>query len=637
MLKVYASSSNVGFSILDADLRFRVVSQPLAKMNGLPVEVHLGRTVREVLGDAAETVEACLHEVLAAAEPILGREISLQPRERSEPGHWVANYLPIKDSSGRVSHIGVVVVEVTKQKKLEDSFRGLSRVLDGEKKRSKVMSEVSRLLAGKLELKRTFPKISSYVRRLLHQEYAGLVLRHQDTGHLLVKAQDFPLQRSVGNDWEISAEDDPVYEALDKGTPLIFTEERMRQADSPATQHLLQEGLRSLCCVPLVGTTEPIGVLVMGSTRRDAFRTGDLDILQQIGGFLAIALENDLATRQLEKLRRRLSGEKTSREMEMGRVPAFPGMVGESFTFQKLMNRVLIVAITNATVLLLGETGTGKGLVARAIHEASRRKERRFVTLNCAAIPTGLLESELFGHEKGAFTGAVNQKMGRLELADGGTLFLDEIGEIPLEIQPKLLRVLQDQEFERLGGVHTIRVNIRLVAATNRDLARSVLSGEFRSDLFYRLNVFPLHVPPLRERRDDIPILAHYFVQKFAAKMERPIETIPRQTMSALVDCSWPGNVRELENFIERSVILTEGTELRAPLADLHSESSQEGTASLEFAERSHIIRILRETNGVISGPAGAALRLGLKRTTLQSKMERLGITAQDYQDSPPS
>ncbi|HZW78859.1 MAG TPA: sigma 54-interacting transcriptional regulator, partial [Candidatus Deferrimicrobiaceae bacterium] len=285
---------------------------------------------------------------------------------------------------------------------------------------------------------------------------------------------------------------------------------------------------------------------------------------------------------------------------------------------------------SDATVLLLGETGTGKGLVARAIHASSKRKDKSFITLNCAAIPTGLLESELFGHEKGAFTGAVRQKLGRLELADQGTLFLDEVGEISPELQPKLLRVLQDHEFERLGGIRTIKVDLRLITATNRDLARSVADKEFRSDLFYRLNVFPIRVPPLRERREDIPILVRYFVRKFAARMNREIETIPTETMDTLTNWHWPGNVRELENFIERSVILTEGTDLRSPLADLQA-ASHVVKSSLESTERQHIIRVLRESGGMLSGPKGAARRLGVKRTTLQSKMKRLGITRKEY------
>jgi formate hydrogenlyase transcriptional activator len=292
---------------------------------------------------------------------------------------------------------------------------------------------------------------------------------------------------------------------------------------------------------------------------------------------------------------------------------------------------VEVVAASDATVLLLGETGTGKGLIARAIHRTSKRKDRGFITLNCAAIPTGLLESELFGHEKGAFTGAVSQKIGRLELADKGTLFLDEIGEIPLELQPKLLRLLQDHEFERLGGTRTIKVDLRLIAATNRDLAKSVAEKEFRSDLFYRLNVFPIRMPSLRERREDIPVLIRYFVQKFAAAMDRNIETIPRETMDTLVNWHWPGNVRELENFVERSVILTDGTALRAPLAEFRVETSNSPQQSLQGTEREHIVRVLRETKGLISGPRGAARQLGLKRSTLQSKMQRLGITRADY------
>jgi formate hydrogenlyase transcriptional activator len=292
---------------------------------------------------------------------------------------------------------------------------------------------------------------------------------------------------------------------------------------------------------------------------------------------------------------------------------------------------VAIVAESNATVLLLGETGTGKGLIARALHHASKRKDKGFVTLNCAAIPTGLLESELFGHEKGAFTGAVQQKLGRLELADKGTLFLDEIGEISLELQPKLLRVLQDHEFERLGGIRTINVDLRLIAATNRDLARSVGEKEFRSDLFYRLNVFPIRMPPLRERREDILLLVRYFVRKFASRMGKIIETVPSETMTALLNWDWVGNVRELENFVERSVILTQGTALHAPLAELHRHSPGAAKNLLEISEREHIIRILAECKGIIAGSRGAACRLGVKRTTLQSKMRRLRIMPQDY------
>jgi len=293
---------------------------------------------------------------------------------------------------------------------------------------------------------------------------------------------------------------------------------------------------------------------------------------------------------------------------------------------------VQTVAPSQATVLILGETGTGKELIARAVHRMSSRREASFIKLNCAAIPTGLLESELFGHEKGAFTSAVSQKLGRLELADKGTLFLDEVGDIPLELQPKLLRVLQDKEFERLGGTRTIRVNVRIVAATNRDLAKSVASGDFRSDLFYRLHVFPVRLPPLRERTVDIPPLVRYFIQKFARRMNKRIDDIPSDAMNALIAWHWPGNVRELENFMERSVILSSGPTLTVPLAELLVSDESGPGSTLMNVEREHILRILRDTGGVIAGIHGAAARLGMKRTTLQSKMQRMGISRTDYE-----
>ena len=291
------------------------------------------------------------------------------------------------------------------------------------------------------------------------------------------------------------------------------------------------------------------------------------------------------------------------------------------------------VAPTRATVLLCGESGVGKDLIARAIHHLSSRRERTLVKLNCAAIPTGLLESELFGHEKGAFTGAISRKIGRLELAHEGTLFLDEIGDLPLELQPKILRALQDKEFERLGGTQTIPVNVRLVAATNRDLTKMVADKEFRSDLYYRLRVFPITIPPLRERREDIPLLVNYFVDKHSRRMYRKIETIPPETMQALTRWDWPGNIRELENFIERAVILTKGPLLRAPLAELEfpEQPNLPGASTLEATEREHILRVLRESKGKIAGPKGAAARLGLKRTTLNSKLKKLGIARIDY------
>jgi formate hydrogenlyase transcriptional activator len=348
-----------------------------------------------------------------------------------------------------------------------------------------------------------------------------------------------------------------------------------------------------------------------------------------ITGASADVTELRETTDALREAKRKLTEEKLYLEKEIDTELGFGEIVGQSKALQDVMKQVGKVASSNATVLLLGETGTGKELVARAIHRLSQRHNNSFIKMNCAAIPSGLLESELFGHEKGAFTGAISKKVGRLELADNGTLFLDEIGEIALALQPKLLRVLQDQEFERLGGNHTVKVNFRLIAATNSNLAVRVRENEFRSDLFYRLNVFPIFVPPLRERREDIRPLVEHFVDKYARRMIKSITSIPKKTMDALIAWKWPGNVRELENFVERSVILTEGSVLVAPLNALEPpvNKDKQTDQTLESAERAYILRALSESDGMIGGPRGAATRLGLKRTTLQSKMKHLGIS----------
>ncbi|HZZ16570.1 MAG TPA: sigma 54-interacting transcriptional regulator, partial [Candidatus Sulfotelmatobacter sp.] len=590
----------------------------------------------EVLGDFAELVEPQFSRVLASAQPILNLELSFMLSSRSEPGHWIEHYIPIKDTAGKITQIGVVAVEVTEQKRLEESLHSVSQKLKDEKKRLQVMTEVTRVLAAKFDIGQAFPKISAHLRRVLRQEYAALAVRDEKTGQLIRQAMDFPLGKSLPLSSEINATKDPRSRALSERTPLIFSVSQMRGFPAGTTDYFLSEGIKALCCVPLLRHKNPLGVLVLGSTRADAFHSDDLVLLNQVAAQLAVALENTQIAREVKRLRSQLGLEVGYLKGEATTQLNFEEIIGESLALQEVLDRVGVVATSEATVLLLGETGTGKGLIARAIHRISKRKERAFLTLNCAAIPTGLLESELFGHEKGAFTGAVSQKIGRLELADKGTLFLDEIGEIPLELQPKLLRVLQDHEFERLGGTRTIKVDLRLIAATNRELARSVAEKEFRSDLFYRLNVFPIRMPSLRERREDIPLLVRYFVRKFALAMDRDIHSIPRETMDALLNWHWPGNVRELENFVERSVILTEGTALRAPLAEFLAETLSSAEHSLEGTEREYIVRVLRETGGMISGPRGAAKRLGVKRTTLQSKMQRLGIRRTEYTGEKP-
>jgi PAS domain S-box-containing protein len=335
---------------------------------------------------------------------------------------------------------------------------------------------------------------------------------------------------------------------------------------------------------------------------------------------------------ELRQAKERLTEEKLYLEQAIDTELGFGEIIGQSKALKAVMQQVSRVASSDATVLLLGETGSGKELVARAIHRLSSRKHSSFIKMNCAAIPSGLLESELFGYEKGAFTSAVNRKIGRLELADKGTLFLDEIGDIPLHFQPKLLRVLQDQEFERLGGTQTLKADFRLIAATNRDLPESIKEKQFRTDLYYRLNVFPIRVPPLRERREDIPLLVEHFVRRFSSRMSRSIATIPKKTMETLVQWDWPGNVRELENFIEHSVILTQGSVLAAPINELMAVPARAPDIP-KTTERERILRVLRESGGQMSGPKGAAARLGLSRAALQAKLKQLGIEPRHYRD----
>jgi formate hydrogenlyase transcriptional activator len=382
-----------------------------------------------------------------------------------------------------------------------------------------------------------------------------------------------------------------------------------------------------VCGFPLTVAGRQLGTIGFCSVQQDAYHDGDADFLCHVAKQVAVAVDNALAYEEIARLRDKVTKEKLYLEEEIK--SEYEDIVGESRALKRVLKQVATVAGTDSTVLILGETGSGKELVARAVHHLSGRRERTFVKLNCAAIPTGLVESELFGHDKGAFTGAIATKIGRFELADHGTLFLDEVGEITLELQVKLLRVLQEREFERLGSTKTLRVDVRLIAATNRDLERMVEEGRFRSDLFYRLKVFPIRVPALRERPEDIPMLVHHFAQKFAQRMKKQIETIPRESMTALQQYSWPGNIRELENFIERAVILSQTTDLEVPVSELKrpTTAADRAAVSLEDAERQHILKALHEARWIIGGQAGAAAKLGIKRTTLNSKMQKLGIS----------
>jgi formate hydrogenlyase transcriptional activator len=494
--------------------------------------------------------------------------------------------------------------------------------------RLKLILDLTNQVVSNLNFHDLLRTISASIRRVMQCDAAAIMLPEPDGAHLRVHALDFPDSRGLFKE-EILI---PIAgtmpgETFRSGKPWVLN--RLDPAEVSAEMYAKAsgEGMNSLCDVALVSRSRLLGVLALASRQENAFDEEETAFLSQVAQQVAIGVENALAFGEIADLKDKLTQEKLYLEDEIRGDLDFEGIVGQSSALRHVLDLVETVAPSDSTVLLLGETGTGKELIARAIHERSRRKHRTFVKLNCAAIPTGLLESELFGHERGAFTGAISQRVGRLELADQGSLFLDEIGDIPLEIQPKLLRALQEREFERLGSTRTKQVDVRLVAATNRDLDKMIENREFRSDLYYRLNVFPIRIPPLRERPEDIPLLVRYFTQKYGRRMEKKIESIPATAMKRLSSWHWPGNIRELENFIERSVILTHGTALEAPISELgNNGSTPPGVGTREASQRDEIVRILKTTNGRVSGAEGAAARMGIKRTTLISRMKKLGI-----------
>jgi len=636
LLSTFFAASTVGLAICDDQLHYKAINKTLASMNGIPADAHLGRTVHEILGEAANEIEPLFRQVFSTGKPLCDVELALKLPTRTEMGHWIENYFPIKDAAGNVRQVGVVVVEVTQQKKLEEDTLRLSRSLQQERERLQALLEMGSVLISQTELRHLFPAISGLIRRIVKQDYASIALFDGTSRSMRMYALDVSDAARMDGAETIIPLDDTVTvgRAFQEREIKILEFKELEETRSRYIKQMLEEGFQSFCSIPLLTPRGALGTLNLASKKEHTFVDQDMGFLQQVAAQIATALDNARAYKEIAGLAVKLHQEGVSLQDEIRLASDFDEIVGESPALKQVLSQVHIVAPSDATVLILGETGTGKELIARAVHRLSPRKEASFIKLNCAAIPTGLLESELFGHEKGAFTGAISQKVGRLELADGGTLFLDEIGDIPLELQPKLLRVLQDHDFERLGGTRTIHVNVRLVAATNRDLAKRVAEREFRNDLYYRLHVFPILVPPLRERRTDIPLLVHYFVRRFSQRMRKQIENIPTDTMNALIQWEWPGNIRELENFIERCVILTTGETLNAPLAEvaslLHIEPPN---TTLEGVEREHIVRVLREVGGVIAGLDGAAARLGMKRTTLQSKMQKLKISRREFEN----
>src|SRR5271157_4783307 len=508
------------------------------------------------------------------------------------------------------------------------------RDLEREHDRLRTLFDITNALVSKLGRDELFSAISEQVSNIIRHDYALLTLCTQ-TGGLDVFAlhctrPEF-LHLLKG---PIESEGMPSSEVLATGKAVVVRDADIDRFPNPRFARYVELGVKSACLVPLTARDRTIGTLDLGRMTDDPWTPDDVEFLVEVAKQVSLAVQNALSYRELEELKDRLATEKLNLEDEIRLDQNIGNMVGEAPAFQTVLKSIQIVAPTDSTVLITGETGTGKELVARAIHELSGRGKGSFVKVNCAAIPASLLESELFGHEKGSFTGAVAQKIGRFELAHQGTLFLDEIGEMPLELQPKLLRAIQDQEFERVGGNRTIRTDARFVAATNRDLKAMVEENRFRADLYYRLHVFPIVVPPLRERPEDIPLLTRFFVQKYASRMNRKIERIPAAVMEALARYDWPGNIRELQNVIERSVLLTTGSALSLAMPEVISKHQPpaprgSGAERSEAAEREAIIRALQEARGVVGGPNGAAARLGLKRTTLYSRMQKLNVSRQ--------
>jgi len=519
-----------------------------------------------------------------------------------------------------------------------DAAQASQQELLKKSERVGLLLELTNNLVSNLEFRDLLRAVVASTRRVMGCDGVGITLPDTDNTHLRIYALDFPLKdESIQEESLVRIDEDISGAVFRTGKPWcgsLLEARRLGMKDSA------QAEVGTVCILPLVSRGHVLGVFGVVKYQDNAFTGDDIEFLSQIGNQVAIAVENALAFGQIRELKDQLSKEKLYLEDEIRSEMNFAQIIGNSASLRRALKHVETVAPTDSTVLIYGETGTGKELIARGIHDLSPRRAKPFVKLNCAAIPTGLLESELFGHEKGAFTGAISQRIGRFEVADGGTIFLDEVGEIPLELQTKLLRVLQEREFERLGSSRTLRTDARLIAATNRDLEAMVSEQKFRSDLFFRLNVFPVHVPPLRERQGDIPLLVRHFTQQFSKRMNKGLETIPSATMDALCRYHWPGNIRELQNVIERAVIVSAGPALSVDVADLkfpkvsHPEERAAAPKStngvlhdvLQETERQQILKALKQSNWVVAGPNGAAAHLGMKRSTLQLRMHKLGI-----------
>lgn len=526
-----------------------------------------------------------------------------------------------------------IVAVVTEQIQSRVSNNVDYDLLCHERDNFRILVAITNAVLSRLDIDELVSEVAKEIHRYFRIDAISVVLRSNRKGKLNIYSTHYLDASHPVHDQSEVDEAGTLTERVFKSKEMLLLNLHEHDPLAPYEKMLFEmwdNKIQTLCLLPLMSGNTLLGVLKLAQCDEKVFTTTNLKLLRQIAERVSIAIDNALAYREIQRLKERLVDENLALTEQLNNVESeFGEIIGRSEAMNSVLKQVEMVAHSDSTVLILGETGTGKELIARAIHNLSGRNSRRMVKMNCAAMPAGLLESDLFGHERGAFTGASAQRIGRFELADKSSLFLDEVGDMPVELQPKLLRVLQEQEFERLGSNKLIHTDVRLIAATNRDLKQMVADREFRSDLYYRLNVFPIHLPPLRERPDDIPLLVKAFTFKIARRLGRNIDSIPAETLRLLSRMEWPGNVRELENVIERAVLLTRGSVLQLSLPEMSIEPEPLAAEVLpEEGEDEYqlIVRVLKESNGVVAGPKGAAQRLGLKRTTLLSRMKRLGI-----------
>ena len=630
-LDLIYQTAPIGLCLIDRELRYVHVNAMLASMNGKSVEEHIGRSIYEIIPGIAPDIESILHKVIETGAPLLDIEVrGTTPATHNGERHWLASYYPIKDEESTVLFISTVVQDITERK--------LAVELQNEHLRFETfLSEISsRFVSIALEdLDRACDQCLKDLVEFLGFDRSGLGIFSEDMTQLYVTHS----YARPGFDPFPKVDLAPIFpwytDKVRKGETVAFSNLPHDLPDEAKAEkeYSINTGFKSHLAIPL-----KIGNLVLGGLGFGSFTSNvswpkefvqRLRIISEImAGAIArkrAELELKKAFSEIKRLKDQLQAENIYLREEIKLEHDIGEIIGQSHGLRKVLSELEQVAKTDSTVLIIGETGTGKELLAHAIHNQSNRNAKAMIKVNCAALPSSLIENELFGREKGAYTGALTRQIGRFELANSSTIFLDEVGELPLDLQAKLLRVLQDGQFERLGSPDTIEVDVRVIAATNKDLSRAVREGRFREDLYYRLNVFPIHVPPLRERREDIPALVWAFVKEFGEKMGKMVERIPQKTMEALQGYSWPGNIRELRNVIERAMILNDGSTLHIQLPLGHNFGNAQKVA-LKDLEKKHVIEVLEMTGWRVRGKGGAAEVLGLKPTTLESKMSKLGI-----------